>query len=351
MTLTVPDNRRLCFASDNCSPVCPEAMAAIIAANSGAARAYGDDPWTARAVESIRDYFSTRCDVFFVFNGTAANSLAISSLCKPYHGIVCHELAHIETDECGGPEFFSGGTKLLTVSGENGKIDLRQAAARITRRTDVHYPKPKAISITQPTELGTVYTPDELKEIGAFAGEHRIRLHMDGARFSNAAAALGIHPSELSWKAGIDVLCLGGTKNGMGLCEAIVFFNTELAEDFSYRCKQAGQLASKMRLLTAPWPAMFDSGAWLENARRANGAAAKLCARLSSIRGIRIVYPCEANAVFVEMADTIARDLRKRGWHFYDFIGTGFYRFMCSWNTGEGDIDLLVSDILEITGG
>ncbi len=351
MTLAAPDSRRLCFASDNCSPVCPEAMSAITAANSGAARAYGDDPWTSRAIEAIRDYFNARCDVFFVFNGTAANSLAISSLCKQYHGVICHELAHIETDECGGPEFFSGGTKLLTVSGENGKIDLRQAAARITRRTDVHYPKPKALSITQPTELGTVYRLDELREIGAFARERGIRLHMDGARFANAAASLGAHPSELTWKAGVDVLSLGGTKNGMGPCEAIVFFNTDLAEDFAYRCKQAGQLASKMRYLTAPWPAMFESGAWLENARRANGAAAKLCARLSSIKGIRTAYPCEANAVFAEMGDATAQNLRDRGWHFYDFIGTGFYRFMCSWNTADEDIDLLISDLLEITGG
>jgi threonine aldolase len=281
----------------------------------------------------------------------AANSLAVSTLCKPYHGVVCHELAHIETDECGGPEFFSGGTKLLTVSCENGKVDLRQAAERIARRTDVHYPKPKALSITQPTELGTVYATGELREIGEFARENRIRLHMDGARFANAVVSLGVHPSELSWKAGVDVLCLGGTKNGMGLCEAVVFFNTDLAEDFSYRCKQAGQLASKMRLLTAPWPAMLESGAWHENARRANSAAAKLCAGLSSVSGLRIVYPCEANAVFVEMEDTVAQGLRTRGWHFYDFIGTGFCRFMCSWDTADEDINLLVSDLLEITGG
>jgi len=190
---------------------------------------------------------------FFVFNGTAANSLALASLCQSYHSIICQEFAHIETDECGAPEFFSNGTKLLLASGKDGKINLADAEQLITKRNDIHYPKPRVLSLTQATELGTVYSPNEVAAAGELARRYGLRLHMDGARFANAVASLGCHPAELSWRAGVDVLCFGGAKNGMAVGEAVVFFNQELAEEFDYRCKQAGQLASKMRFLAAPW--------------------------------------------------------------------------------------------------
>lgn len=237
------------FASDNYSGVCPQAWKAMEAANRMDEPAYGEDSWTQKAADGLRTLFDTDCDVYFVFNGTAANSLALASIGQSFHSVICHELAHIETDECGGPEYASNGAKLLLGQGENGKLTPESIEHLVTKRTDIHYPKPKALSLTQATEVGTVYTPDELRVIREVADRHRLNIHMDGARFANAVAALDVHPSEITWKAGVDVLCFSGTKNGLALGEAVVFFNRSLAEDFEWRCKQAGQLASKMRYL------------------------------------------------------------------------------------------------------
>jgi threonine aldolase len=200
------------FASDNYAGICPEALQAMLEANGGFSKAYGEDEWTDLASDKIRELFDIDCDVYFVFNGTAANSLALSSLCQSYHSVICHEAAHVETDECGGPEFFSNGTKILTVPGENGKVHLPSVEEKITRRSDIHYPKPRVLSITQPTEVGTVYSIDELGVMQALVKKYNLRLHMDGARFANAIATLGVHPSEITWKVGVDVLCFGGTK-------------------------------------------------------------------------------------------------------------------------------------------
>jgi len=335
------------FASDNYAGICPEALEATLEANSGFSRAYGEDEWTELASGKIRELFDIDCEVYFVFNGTAANSLALSSLCQPYHSLICHEAAHVETDECGGPEFFSNGTKMLTVPGENGKVHLASVEERITRRSDIHYPKPRVLSITQPTEVGTVYSIDELRAIQALVKKYNLRLHMDGARFANAIATLGVHPSEITWKVGVDVLCFGGTKNGMALGEAVVFFNREVAYEFDYRCKQAGQLASKMRFISAPWIKMLESGAWLKNAKKANESALSLRERLSRIPEIEIMYPCQANSVFVKMPQEIVEGLRNRGWYFYNFIGMGYNRLMCSWDTKEEDTNDFVSDLKE----
>src|ERR1039457_4204138 len=235
------------FASDNYAGICPEAWQAMADANHGFVSSYGDDVWTERACQSIRELFETDCQVFFVFNGTAANSLALAALCRSYHSVICHELAHVETDECGAPEFFSNGTKILHIPGPNGKLDLAEVEHTIIRRSDIHYPKPRVLSLTQSTELGTVYTLGEIAAAAELARRHGLRVQMDGARFANAVEALGLSPADISWKAGVDVLCLGGAKNGMAIGEAVVFFNKELADEFDFRCKQAGQLASKMR--------------------------------------------------------------------------------------------------------
>ena len=336
---------RDCFASDNYAGICPDAWQAMQAANIGFASSYGDDQWTARACASIRDIFETDCEVFFVFNGTAANSLALASLCRSYHSIICHESAHVETDECGAAEFFSNGTKILLVGGDNGKVNPDEIEHAVMKRSDIHYPKPKAISITQSTELGTVYKPDEIGALGELAKKHDLRLHMDGARFANAVAALDIAPKNITWKAGVDVLCFGGTKNGMAVSEAVVFFNKGLADEFDYRCKQAGQLASKMRFLSAPWTGMIESGAWLKNAAHANRCAAVLEARLSQIPGISVKFPREANALFIEMPPLMAAQLKDLGWKFYTFIGAGGARIICSWETTGEEIDTLVADI------
>jgi len=334
-----------CFASDNYAGICPEAWQAMQEANTGFASSYGDDQWTARACASIRDIFETDCEVYFVFNGTAANSLALASLCQSYHSIICHESAHVETDECGAAEFFSNGTKILLVGGADGKVNLDEIEHAVMKRSDIHYPKPKAISITQSTELGTVYQPDEIRAIGELAKQLDLKLHMDGARFANAVAALNVAPKDITWKAGVDVLCFGGTKNGMAVSEAVVFFNKGLADEFDYRCKQAGQLASKMRFLSAPWTGLLESGAWLKNASHANRCAAVLEARLSQIPGISIKFPRQANALFIEMPPKVAEQLKELGWKFYTFIGAGGARILCSWETTEAEIEALVTDI------
>jgi threonine aldolase len=336
------------FASDNYAGICPEAWQALQEADNGYATSYGNDPWTAKACDALRVFFDTDCEVFFVFNGTAANSLALASLCQSYHSVICHDMAHVETDECGASEFFSNGTKLLTVGGDNGKVDLAEVEHTVKKRTDIHYPKPKVLSLTQSTELGTLYTPEELVAVHGLAKRLDLKLHMDGARFANAVAALQIHPKELTWRAGVDVLTFGGTKCGMPMGEAVVFFDRKLANEFDYRCKQAGQLASKMRYLSAPWLGLLKDDTILRHAGHANACARKLSDTLAEIPGVTLVHPTEANAVFVELPERVVITLHNRGWVFYTFIGSGHCRFMCSWATTDEDISALSNDIREV---
>jgi threonine aldolase len=344
----LPQNPKNQFASDNYSGICPEALLAMQQVNTSFANAYGNDPWTGRACDLLRDFFETDCQVFFVFNGTAANSLALASLCQSYHSIICHELAHVETDECGAAEFFSNGTKILLVPGSSGKVDLSAVEHTITRRSDIHYPKPRVLSITQATELGTLYSLDDLAAVRELANRYHLRLHMDGARFSNAVASLGVAPKQLTWQAGIDVMTLGGTKNGLAIGEAVVFFNRELAREFDYRCKQAGQLASKMRFLSAPWIGMLQDGALLNHAAHANAMAQKLAAQLQRFPAISIIHPVEANAVFVQLPKQLIERLHQDGWQFYTFIGTGHARLMCSWATTDQDIEQLLEALTRL---
>jgi threonine aldolase len=338
------DSRRQ-FASDNNAGVCPEAWAALEEANSGHAVGYGDDGWTKIASDLLRDVFETDCEVFFVFNGTAANSLSLASLCQSYHSILCHEIAHVEADECGAPEFFSNGTKVLLLTGEDGKISPTSIEQMVKRRSDIHYPKPRAVSVTQATEVGTVYSPEELKAIGETAHRLGLKIHMDGARFANAVASLGVPPRQITWEAGVDVLCFGGTKNGTPIGDAVVFFGRELAYEFDYRCKQAGQLASKMRFLSAPWVGMLREGAWLERARHANAMAELLGSQIKDLPGVRIMFPRQANSVFVELPEATAAAMRTLGWRFYSFIAKGGCRLMCSWDTTEDDVNQFVRDL------
>lgn len=333
------------FASDNVSGICPDAWAAIERANAGCVPSYGNDAWTARACDLIRELFEHEAEVFFVFNGTAANSLALAAMCQSYHAILCHELAHVETDECGAPEFFSNGTKILLLPGADAKLTPAGIAHAVERRTDLHYPKPRVVSLTQATELSTVYSAAELGDIHEACRRHGLRLHMDGARFANALAALDVPPRSITWEAGVDVLCLGGTKNGMGMGEAVVFFDRELANEFEYRCKQAGQLASKMRHMAAAWVGLLEGDRWLDNARRANAAATRLEAGLRDVPGVEVLGRRQANAVFVRFAGGGAERLREAGWRFYDFIGSGGCRLMCSWATTDADVDALLADV------
>jgi threonine aldolase len=335
------------FASDNYCGICPEAWEAMAAANHGHAPAYGDDVWTARAADAFRALFETDCEVFFAFNGTAANSLALASLCRSYHGVICSDVAHVETDECGAPEFFSNGSKLLAAPSTDGKLAPQAVRAVATNRKDIHFPKPRVVTITQPTETGQVYDLGEVRAIAAVCRELGLLLHMDGARFANACASLRCSPAELSWRAGVDVLCFGGTKNGMAAGEAILFFNRGLAEDFDYRCKQAGQLASKMRFLSAPWVGMLESGAWLRHAEHGNACAVRLARQITGLPGLRIMFPVQANAVFVHLPAAAMEALRERGWRFYTFIGGGA-RFMFGWDAEPQRVDELVADLRQI---
>jgi len=336
------------FASDNTAGVCPEAWEAMARANRDSAPSYGNDAWTERAANLLRELFETdTAEVFFVFNGTAANSLALASCCQSYHSVICHEHAHIVDDECGAPEFFSNGTKLLGAPGALGKISAGEIAHLALKRTDIHYPKPRVVSLTQSTELGTIYQKQDLTAIHETAKRHGLVIHVDGARFANAVASLGEAPKAVTWQAGVDVLCFGGTKLGMANCEAVIFFNHELAREFDYRCKQAGQLASKMRFLAAGWVGVLADGAWLKHASHANRCARLLAARFEKEIGIAPAYPVEANAVFIPLPDAVMKGLRARGWAIYNFIG-GAARIMCSWRTTEGDIDALLADVAEI---
>jgi threonine aldolase len=335
------------FASDTYAGICPEALAALQEANRGHALAYGDDAWTARARDLLRAFFETDCEVFFVATGTAANALALAAVCQPYHSVLCHADAHIQTDECGAPEHAAPGIKLVPLGGKAGKLDPADVRRAAVNRRDVHSHKPGVLSLSQATEAGTVYGVEEVRALCAAARELGLRVHMDGARFANALAALRVPPAALSWQAGVDVLCFGGTKNGLAVGDVVVFFDRALAEGFDYRRKQAGHLMAKMRFVAAPWAALLESGAWLRNAERANSMARRLEQELRGLE-LYILHPVEANSVFVAIPAAWAEDLRRRGWHFYTIAGGE--RFMCSWDTQDADVAAFVADLRGVMG-
>ncbi|HZY90159.1 MAG TPA: beta-eliminating lyase-related protein, partial [Gemmataceae bacterium] len=266
MTDTPAPRRARQLASDTYASVCPEALAALQEVNAGHASPYGDDPWTARAAALFRELFDTDCAVFFVPTGTAANALALAALCRPYHSVYCHADAHVQTDECGAPEYAARGIKLVPVEGREGKVAPPTVRSAAARGRDIHSHKPGALTVSQATEVGTAYTVAELEALAGLARELGLWFHMDGARFANALATLRVSPKAVTWQAGVDVLSFGGTKNGLAAGDAIVFFNRELAREFEYRRKQAGHLFAKMRYVAAPWVALLESGAWLRNA-------------------------------------------------------------------------------------
>ena len=342
------DTVRHQFASDNTAAICPEAWTALEQANATYAAAYGEDKWTAEVCERIRQIFEVDCDVYFVFSGTAANALGLAQLCQPFHGVVCHERAHIQTDEGGAMEFYTRGAKLFLTKTKIGKIDLSQAENLVAQQVELHGHMMRAVSIAQATELGTVYTPDEVQTIGAFARTHKMLLHMDGARFANAVASLGCAPKTTTWKAGVDILSFGGTKNGLAAGELVIFFDKKSSRDFQYRVKQAGHLGSKMRFLAAPWLGLLNGDVWLRNARHANQAARKLAQLLRDKAGVENVFPVESNAVFLQLDDQVVRGLHKRGWRFYKFLEPDIYRLMCSWSTTDEEISMLVDDLVAI---
>ena len=330
------------FGSDNYSGACPEVMAALQECNQAHTPSYGADPWTARATELIRELFETDCEVFFVFNGTSANSLSLASLCESYSRVICYSHSHLVCDECGAPGFFRHGVTLQGISVLDGKLTPALVEKAAAARTDIHHNKATALSITQATELGTVYSINEIKALAAVAKKLKLGFHMDGARIANAIASLGCEPCEAV--AGLDVISLGGTKNGMIAAEAVVFFNRELARDFEYRRKQAGQLSSKMRFIAAQWLGALETGAWLRYANHANAMANRLEKGLRGV--VKVLYPRQANAVFAALPAETCEQLWQRGWKFYNDVGPdGAARLMCSWDTTEADVDAFVKDI------
>lgn len=333
------------FASDNYSGMCPEAMQALLEVNQNHEPSYGDDRWTHEVCEGFRNFFEKDCEVFFVFNGTAANSLSLAHLCRSYHSIICQNYAHLETDECGAPEFFSHGSKVLQCDGPDGKLEPRGIVELIEKRSDIHYPKPQVVSVTQSTECGTVYEQEELLAISSVAKNYGLKVHMDGARFFNALATLKCAPSKITHEAGVDVLCLGGSKNGLGLGDAVIFFNSEDAHEFAYRCKQAGQLASKMRFISAQWLGLLKDEAWKKHATHANESAAYLEKELAKLKKIDFLFPRQSNAVFIKMPESVMKDMHLKGWKFYSFIGAGGARLMCSWDTKRETIESFIADL------
>ncbi|MGB6603489.1 MAG: beta-eliminating lyase-related protein [Steroidobacteraceae bacterium] len=328
------------FCSDNTATACPEMLRAIESANRGLAPPYGEDSWTARLEAALADFFGTPVRAFAVTTGTAANALALATLSPPYGAIFAHEEAHIVTDECGAPGFFSGGAQLALLRGEHARLTAPALdAALATYNRGVHGVQPAALSLTQATEFGTVYRAAELAQLCEVAHRHRLRVHMDGARFANALAFLGCHPAELTWRAGVDVLSFGATKNGALAAEAVVFFDRDLVRDFELRRKQAGHLLSKSRYVAAQLLAYLDGGLWHRNAVRTN----ELARRIGAAAGGALAHPVEANEVFLRLGSERRAALRAAGWDFYDWGApdAGEARFVVSWDQPEDDVERL----------
>jgi len=333
------------FRSDNVAGASPEILAALAAANGGTAAAYGADEITARLEARFRELFEHEVAVFPVATGTAANALALATLTPPWGVIYCHEEAHAAIDECGAPEFFSGGGKIVTLPGADGKITPDAVAARLTERGFVHHAQPAAITISQTTEAGTLYRPPDLAALGDFAHRHGMALHVDGARFGNAVAALGCAPADITWRAGVDALSFGATKNGALAAEAVVFFDPDKARELGYRRKRAGHLFSKMRFLSAQLEAYLADGLWLRNARHANRMAARLGSGLVRQKAARLRHPVEANEVFVELPERVIRALDAQGFRFYRWGGAEAtcLRLVASFATREDEVDRFIA--------
>jgi threonine aldolase len=263
--------------------------------------------------------------------------------------VIAHAFSHIEEDEAGAPALFSGGAKIVTANTPLAKLTPEAVDALARKGRGVHHVKPRALSITQATELGTVYTVEEIAALVDVARRHGLKVHMDGARFANAVASLGCAPADLSWRAGVDVLCFGGVKNGLAVGEAVLFFDRELAREFEWRVKQAGHLNSKMRLVTAPWLALLENGVWLQNARHANAMAQRLNERIAGLEGVRPIAPVQSNGVFVELPPAVQARLRELGWRFYTFLGETGCRLMCAWDTTPDTVDRFAADLAALS--
>ncbi len=334
------------FASDNNAGVHPKVLEAIAAVNQGHVVGYGDDPYTEEAIENFKQHFGKDIKVFIVFNGTAANCLGLKALTESYQAVICADGAHIYTDECGAPEKFTG-CKLIPIAAPDGKLTVESVSHAYHGIGDQHHVQPRVVSITQVTELGTVYKPREVRDLARFAHEHNMFLHMDGARIANAAVSLGLSLREATRDLGVDVLSFGGTKNGAMGAEAVIFFDKALSRDFLYIRKQGMQLASKMRFISAQFSALFTDDLWRKNAEHANAMAALLQNEIKKISKVKILYPVDANGVFAQIPKAAIAKLQKRYFFYVWNEETSVVRWMCSFDTTEEDVKDFASYVRE----
>ena len=338
------------FGSDNHSGISPEIMEAIASANVDHALAYGDDEYCERAVQLLRQEFGTQAGVYFVFNGTGANVLNIDAMCRSHHAVVCAETAHINVDECGAPQRIVG-CRLLTMPTPDGKLTPELVKTQLHGFGFEHHSQPRAISITQPTELGTLYSLDEIRALADLAHIHDMYLHMDGARLANAAVALGCTFRQMTTDCGVDCLSFGGTKNGMMIGESAVILNPVLDADLKYRRKQMGQLSSKMRFMAAQFEAYLSTGVWRRNAEHSNRMAQLLCQSLREVPEAKVVYPVQANSVFVQLPNKVWNALLDDYFFYLWDEATDVVRWMCSFDTTEEDIHNLVQALKKRLAG
>ncbi|MEN8156618.1 MAG: low specificity L-threonine aldolase [Bacteroidota bacterium] len=326
------------FASDNNSGVHPTVLEAMTAVNGGHVVAYGDDPYTERATARMKELFGGRCEVFFVFTGTAANVLGLSAVTQSHHAVITPETSHIHVDECGAPEKFTG-CKLLTVNTPDGKLTVDMIRSQMQGIGFEHHVQPRVISITQSTEMGTLYSIEEIRAITSWAHDHQMVVHMDGARISNAAVSLDLSFYEMTGGAGVDLLSFGGTKNGMMYGEAVLFFDPELARDFKYRRKQGMQLSSKMRYMAAQFNAYLEDDLWKSNAMHANRMARLLYEAIRDIPGVNVTQKVESNGVFATIPREIISPLQQEYFFYVWDEERSEVRWMCSFDTMQEDID------------
>ena len=337
---------RVKFASDNISGACPEVLDAILKANDGDSTPYGNDQISTDLQKKFSDLFEKDVIIFPTASGTAANALALSTMTPSFGNIYCHKLSHINTDECGAPEFYTGGGKLVTLNGINGKITTEELDQAISGKGIVHHTQPSSVSITQVCETGEVYQLDEIKKISDVAHKYNLNMHMDGARFANALVSLDTTPAEMTWKSGIDVLSFGATKNGCIAAEAIIFFNKDLVGNIAFLMKRAGHLLSKMRFVSAQLDAYITNDVWLRNARHANKMGKKLSDGLSKFNDIEIAYPTEANEVFAKFPRNKIEHLNSEGYKMNEEELDGkAIRLVAAWNTKDSDVDQLLDTL------
>ena len=337
---------RIKFASDNVTGACPEVLDAILKANEGDSAPYGNDNLSKILQEKFSEIFEKEVTVFPTVSGTAANALALSAMTPVFGNIYCHKLSHINTDECGAPEFYTGGAKLVTLKGINGKITSQELSDNIGGIGVVHHTQPSVVSITQLSETGEVYQLDEIKEISEITHKYNLKIHMDGARFANALVSLGATPAEMTWKSGIDVLSFGATKNGCIAAEAIIFFKPELVGNLPFLMKRSGHLLSKMRFVSAQLEAYISNDVWLKNAKHANKMGKKLSEGLNLNPKIELAYPTHANEVFAKFPRSTIEYLNVEGYKMNEEELDGkVVRLVTAWNTEESDVDQLLETI------